>query len=69
MESLGTGTSPTLHVRVTAVRKAQVQKLAEIYDFKPADIVRDAVDEYIKEKMQDPEIKKQLLSIARTTAE
>jgi len=47
MESLGTGTSPTLNVRVTAVRKAQVQKLADHRGVKPADIVRLALDDYL----------------------
>jgi hypothetical protein len=46
MESLSTGTSPTLHVRVTSVRKAQVQKLADHRGMKPADIVRLALTDY-----------------------
>lgn len=70
MESLGTGTSPTLNVRVTAVRKAQVQRLAAIQGVLPADVVRDAVADYIKRQMDaDPIVRSRMLSVARSTAE
>lgn len=70
MESLGTGTSPTLNVRVTAVRKAQVQALAEKYGIKPADVVRDAIADYIKHQMDaGPVVRSMLLAVARSTSE
>jgi hypothetical protein len=70
MESLGQGESPSLNVRVTPVRKAQVKKLAEMQDCWPSEIVRAALDAYVKLQMNgDPAVRSQLLGIARTTAE
>lgn len=70
MNSLADGVSPSVHARVTAVRKAQVAKLAELQGCKSSDILRDAIDAYVKLQMgSDPTVRSQLLRITQTTAE
>lgn len=48
MNSLSTGISPTINVRVRAVRKAQLVALAKMRGVDPSAVIRDAIDDVIR---------------------
>jgi hypothetical protein len=54
MHSLSSGESPSVNARVTKVRKAQIEKLADMETkahgrkVYPSDIIRQAIDEFFK---------------------
>ena len=47
MNSLSTGISPTINVRVRAVRKAQLVALAKMRGVDPSALIREAIDNVI----------------------
>lgn len=63
MRSLSSGSSPSVNARVTAVRKAQLVRLAEMDGVKTSDLVRDAVNDYLKSRMKDGVVADNLLRV------
>lgn len=68
MNSLGSGASPAVNVRMTQARKAQLTRLKEIVGLPyVSDVVRMAVDAYMRDL--DAATKAEMMKIAARFAE